>query len=73
MKLFPPNVYFYINSWTWGYEDILKAIAKAFQSKVRVCLALLYLSITHITARFMLIVTSIIFIKTLQTHICVLS
>jgi hypothetical protein len=34
MKLFPPNVYFYINSWTWGYEDILKAVAKAFQTKV---------------------------------------
>ncbi|KAF9442259.1 hypothetical protein P691DRAFT_779488 [Macrolepiota fuliginosa MF-IS2] len=36
MKLFPPNVYFYINSWTWGYEDILKAVATAFQSKIHV-------------------------------------
>lgn len=34
MKLFPPNVYFYINAWTWGYEDILKAVSAAFQTKV---------------------------------------
>lgn len=25
---------FFINAWTWGYEDILKAIARAFGSKV---------------------------------------
>ncbi|KXN90337.1 Protein artemis [Leucoagaricus sp. SymC.cos] len=36
MKLFPPHVYFYINSWTWGYEDVLKAIATAFQTKIHV-------------------------------------
>ncbi|KAF5361843.1 hypothetical protein D9756_002075 [Leucocoprinus leucothites] len=36
MKLFPPNVYFYINSWTWGYEDVIKAIATAFQTKIHV-------------------------------------
>ena len=34
MKLFPSSAYFFINSWTWGYEDILKAIAQSFQSKV---------------------------------------
>ena len=34
MKLFPPDVYFYINSWTWGYEDVIKAVAAAFQTKV---------------------------------------
>ncbi|KDR81002.1 hypothetical protein GALMADRAFT_153374 [Galerina marginata CBS 339.88] len=36
MKLFPESVYFFINSWTWGYEDILKAIARAFQSRIHV-------------------------------------
>jgi len=34
MKRFPDSVYFFINSWTWGYEDILKAIAREFQSQV---------------------------------------
>lgn len=33
MKLFPETAYFYINSWTWGYEDVLKAIAQTFQEK----------------------------------------
>ncbi|KAH9480452.1 Protein artemis [Psilocybe cubensis] len=36
MKLLPSSTYFYINSWTWGYEDILKAIAREFQSKIHV-------------------------------------
>jgi DNA cross-link repair 1C protein len=35
MTLFPPTVLFFINTWTWGYEDILKAISIAFRSKVR--------------------------------------
>lgn len=34
MTLFPPTVLFFINTWTWGYEDILKAISIAFRSKV---------------------------------------
>jgi DNA cross-link repair 1C protein len=34
MKLYPNDVYFFINSWTWGYEDVLKAVARAFNSKV---------------------------------------
>ena len=34
LELFPENVYFFINSWTWGYEDVLKAIAMAFQTEV---------------------------------------
>ncbi|KAJ3565980.1 hypothetical protein NP233_g7295 [Leucocoprinus birnbaumii] len=34
MKLYPSDVYFYLNSWTWGYEDVLKAVATAFQTKV---------------------------------------
>lgn len=36
MKVFPSSVYFFINSWTWGYEDVLKAIAQSFQSKIHV-------------------------------------
>lgn len=35
MQLYPDSVYFFINCWTWGYEDILKAIARAFQVKVK--------------------------------------
>ena len=35
MTLFPPTALFFINTWTWGYEDILKAISIAFRSKVR--------------------------------------
>lgn len=34
--MYPPNVRFFINTWTWGYEDILKAISKAFGCKVRI-------------------------------------
>ncbi|KAJ3830706.1 hypothetical protein F5880DRAFT_1513121 [Lentinula raphanica] len=34
MKLYPPSTYFFINSWTWGYEDILKAIAREFNCKI---------------------------------------
>lgn len=34
LELFPESAHFFINSWTWGYEDVLKAIAKAFQTKV---------------------------------------
>ena len=34
MSLYPPETLFFINTWTWGYEDILKAVARAFGSKV---------------------------------------
>ncbi|KAJ7457182.1 hypothetical protein B0H11DRAFT_1925119 [Mycena galericulata] len=34
MKLLPSNTYFFINSWTWGYEDVLKAISRAFRSRI---------------------------------------
>jgi hypothetical protein len=36
MALFPPETSFFINSWTWGYEDILRAIAYHFQSQIHV-------------------------------------
>ncbi|KAE9393262.1 hypothetical protein BT96DRAFT_227522 [Gymnopus androsaceus JB14] len=34
LKLYPPSTYFFINSWTWGYEDTLKAIARAFNCRI---------------------------------------
>ncbi|OCH87963.1 hypothetical protein OBBRIDRAFT_889439 [Obba rivulosa] len=36
MSLLPVTTLFFINAWTWGYEDILKAIAQAFRSKIHV-------------------------------------
>ncbi|EMD40185.1 hypothetical protein CERSUDRAFT_122252 [Gelatoporia subvermispora B] len=36
MALFPHTTLFFINAWTWGYEDILKAVAQAFRSKLHV-------------------------------------
>ncbi|KAH9891831.1 hypothetical protein C8Q73DRAFT_763234 [Cubamyces lactineus] len=36
MTLFPDDTRFYINAWTWGYEEIYKAVARAFNSKVHV-------------------------------------
>ncbi|KAJ7057047.1 beta-lactamase-like protein, partial [Mycena amicta] len=34
MKLLPEDTYFFINSWTWGYEDVLKVISNAFRSRI---------------------------------------
>ncbi|KAH7904819.1 beta-lactamase-like protein, partial [Hygrophoropsis aurantiaca] len=36
IALFPSTTYFFINAWTWGYEDVLKGIARAFESKIHV-------------------------------------
>ncbi|KAG5643924.1 hypothetical protein DXG03_009332 [Asterophora parasitica] len=36
MRMFPESVYFFINSWTWGYEDILKAVSREFGSPIHV-------------------------------------
>ncbi|KAI0299686.1 hypothetical protein B0F90DRAFT_1727814 [Multifurca ochricompacta] len=36
MALFPPDTTFFINAWTWGYEDILRAVAHSFQSQIHV-------------------------------------
>ncbi|KAI0040827.1 hypothetical protein FA95DRAFT_1527241, partial [Auriscalpium vulgare] len=36
ISLFPGNTLFYINSWTWGYEDVLKGIARRFNCKIHV-------------------------------------
>ena len=34
IALLPKTTYFYLNLWTWGYEDVLIAISKAFQCQV---------------------------------------
>lgn len=36
IALFDKDTYFFINSWTWGYEDVLKGIARAFQCQIHV-------------------------------------
>ncbi|KAG0700188.1 hypothetical protein DFH29DRAFT_807916, partial [Suillus ampliporus] len=36
IALFDKDTYFFVNSWTWGYEDVLKGIARAFQCKIHV-------------------------------------
>lgn len=39
MEYFPPSTRFFINGWTWGYEDIYKAIARTFRTKVVLCIS----------------------------------
>jgi len=34
MSMLPADTRFYMNTWTWGYEDILKAVSHRFQAKV---------------------------------------
>lgn len=34
MRLLPEESIYFLNTWTWGYEDILKSISIAFDSKV---------------------------------------
>ena len=34
MAMLPSTTLFFVNAWTWGYEDILKAISIAFRSRV---------------------------------------
>ncbi|KAH9954958.1 hypothetical protein BC827DRAFT_1272104 [Russula dissimulans] len=36
MSLFPPETTFFINAWTWGYEDIFRAVARSFRSQIHV-------------------------------------
>lgn len=38
ISLFSPKMTFFINAWTWGYEDIFHAIAHSFQSQVHLFL-----------------------------------
>lgn len=34
IALFDSDTYFFLNTWTWGYEDVLKGITRAFQCQV---------------------------------------
>ncbi|KAI0715641.1 beta-lactamase-like protein [Cerioporus squamosus] len=36
MSLYPPSTRFFLNLWTWGYEEIYKAIARTFGAKIHV-------------------------------------
>ncbi|EED83235.1 predicted protein [Postia placenta Mad-698-R] len=36
MCLLPPTTLFFINAWTWGYEDVLKAISRTFRTRIHV-------------------------------------
>ncbi|KAL7279809.1 hypothetical protein ACG7TL_006216 [Trametes sanguinea] len=36
MALFPETTRFFINAWTWGYEELYKAVARTFGSKIHV-------------------------------------
>lgn len=34
MKLYPETTKFLLNTWTWGYEELIKAVASGFNTKV---------------------------------------
>ncbi|SPO21214.1 uncharacterized protein UTRI_00691 [Ustilago trichophora] len=36
MRMYPPTTVFFLNCWTWGYEDMLIVTAKAFGCKIHV-------------------------------------
>ncbi|ETS63852.1 hypothetical protein PaG_02174 [Moesziomyces aphidis] len=36
MRMYPDNTHFFLNCWTWGYEDMLVVTAKAFGCKIHV-------------------------------------
>ena len=44
MSILPSSTLFFLNTWTWGYEDILMAVAKAFNTKVILVFYLLFCS-----------------------------
>ena len=44
MSILPSSTLFFLNTWTWGYEDILMAVAKAFNTKVILVFHLLFCS-----------------------------
>ena len=58
MELFSKTTKFFVNAWTWGYEDILKAIARNFSSKVTYILSIT--RNTDVYHRYMLTATSTI-------------
>ena len=36
MRVYPPSTVFFLNCWTWGYEDMIVVTAKAFGCKIHV-------------------------------------
>ncbi|KAG2147457.1 beta-lactamase-like protein [Suillus bovinus] len=52
IALFDKDTYFFVNSWTWGYEDVLKGIARAFQCQIHVD-RYKYAVYTHISDPFL--------------------
>ncbi|BGP57846.1 hypothetical protein JCM8202v2_005494 [Rhodotorula sphaerocarpa] len=34
LDLYPPDTLFYLNAWTWGYEELLKGVYKAYGEKI---------------------------------------
>ncbi|KAI0059573.1 hypothetical protein BV25DRAFT_1860161 [Artomyces pyxidatus] len=52
MSLLPLNTIFFINAWTWGYEEVLKAIARMFRCKIHVD-DYKYDIYTHLSDRFL--------------------
>ncbi|KAF8999333.1 beta-lactamase-like protein [Cyathus striatus] len=36
MRMYPPDTHFFLNCWTWGYEDVMKGVARGFQSMIHV-------------------------------------
>ncbi|KAH9851733.1 hypothetical protein C2E23DRAFT_895639 [Lenzites betulinus] len=36
MTLYPHTTRFFINTWTWGYEEVFKAVARTFGAKIHV-------------------------------------
>ena len=53
MKLMPHRTTFFINAWTWGYEDVIKAVSKAFGCKVFSFMLVIWLPVL-LLHRFML-------------------
>jgi len=66
MEHFPDTTKFFINAWTWGYEDVLKAIARNFSSKV--AYILLIVRSTKGSYRYTSTATSTIFITESATR-----
>lgn len=50
VKQYPEDTKFFLNAWTWGYEDLLKGIHRAFGAESVRCLAALSMSELDSTA-----------------------
>jgi DNA cross-link repair 1C protein len=48
MRCFPTETLFFLNVWTTGYEDVLKSVAHAFDSKASIKLYYFHIPLTFI-------------------------